>query len=337
MTKNLLVEKYVTAIRLQGGYNSKLPITTSGNLTVTGTTSLAATSQTGAETVTSNSANASAVGPNGTTNPSFNVDASTASAATGLNVKSAAAAGGLAVSVISSGTDENLTIDAKGAGTITLAGTSTGNINLNHPTVLTSNSATAFIVGPNGATNPALKVDASASSSVTGIKVVSKGSGVGAFIGVISSATNEGLHLNAQNAGAVIIGEISTGQVSIGRGAVKPPILSSTIASLGTAQNSTPTAAQLVGGIVTQTSSTGAGTVTLDTGTNISAAVPGVAVGDTFQCIFANLGGGQTLTITSATGATVVGNGAVATGKNAILTFVNTGANAWNVYVNVSA
>lgn len=79
---------------------------------------------------TSTSANALAIGPAGATNPSINVDASTASAATGLNIKSAAAAGGLAVKVLSSGTDESLTIDAKGAGTITLGGTSTGKVSI---------------------------------------------------------------------------------------------------------------------------------------------------------------------------------------------------------------
>lgn len=81
-----------------------------------------------AQTVTSSSANALAVGRQGSTSPAFNVDASTASSATGLNVKAAAAAGGLAVSVLSSGTNENLTIDAKGSGTITLGGTSTGSV-----------------------------------------------------------------------------------------------------------------------------------------------------------------------------------------------------------------
>jgi hypothetical protein len=40
MSKNLLVEKYIPAIRLEGGYNSKLPITLNGSsatLTVGGT------------------------------------------------------------------------------------------------------------------------------------------------------------------------------------------------------------------------------------------------------------------------------------------------------------
>jgi hypothetical protein len=61
-------------------------------------------------------------------NYGFQVDTSTASSATGIKIKSAAAAGGAALSVISSGTDENLTIDAKGAGTISLGATSTGNL-----------------------------------------------------------------------------------------------------------------------------------------------------------------------------------------------------------------
>lgn len=115
-------------------------------------------------------------------------------------------------------------------------------------------------------------------------------------------------------------------------------------AALGTAQNSTPTAAQLLGGIVTQTGATGAGTVTLPTGTLLSTAVSGSTVssadpfaGQSFTTLFANLGGSQTLTITGATGSTVIGTAAIGTGKNALLTFVNTGANTWNVYVNVSA
>jgi hypothetical protein len=62
------------------------------------------------------------------TNYAFQVDTNTASSATGLKVTSAAAGGGLAISVISSGTDENLTIDAKGAGSISIGGNSTGDV-----------------------------------------------------------------------------------------------------------------------------------------------------------------------------------------------------------------
>ena len=98
----------------------------SNGLAITGTVAISSTVTSAAHTITSASANALAVGLAGTSNPAFNVDASTATSATGLNVKSAAAAGGLAVAVISSGTDENLTINAKGAGTIGIGSVSTG-------------------------------------------------------------------------------------------------------------------------------------------------------------------------------------------------------------------
>lgn len=93
-----------------------------------GTWAQAATALAGAQAITSASANALAVGRQGTTAPQFNVDASTATVATGLEIKGAAAAGGVAVRAISSGTDENLAVDAKGAGTLTLNGTATGGV-----------------------------------------------------------------------------------------------------------------------------------------------------------------------------------------------------------------
>jgi fibronectin-binding autotransporter adhesin len=204
---------------------------------------------------------------------------------------------------------------------------------------ITSASANALAVGANGATNPALNVDASTGSSVTGINIKSAAAGGGVAVSVISSGgqANEGLTVNAKGAGTIQIGNTSTGQISIGRGLLATPFFSSSIGALGTAQNSTPSAAQLLGGVISQTGQTGAGTVTLPTGTQLSTAVTGVAVGDTFECTFANLGGGFNLTITGATGSTVIGNGVVPSGKNAYMEFVNTGANTWNVYVIVSA
>lgn len=81
-----------------------------------------------ATTITSTSANALAVGANGTTNPVFNVNAATSSVATGITVVGAAAAGGIAITATSSGTDETLVINGKGAGGITLNNTATGTI-----------------------------------------------------------------------------------------------------------------------------------------------------------------------------------------------------------------
>lgn len=83
-----------------------------------------------ATVITSASANAFDVGPNGATNPVLQVDASTSSAATGLKLKAAAAAAGVAISVLSSGTDESLSIDAKGAGSLVLQGTATGPVSI---------------------------------------------------------------------------------------------------------------------------------------------------------------------------------------------------------------
>lgn len=89
------------------------------------------------QTIAANSAGAFKVGLT-LTNPAFNVDTSTASSATGINIKSAAAAAGVALSVISSGTNENFAIDAKGSGTITFGGVSTGAIILTRATTLSA-------------------------------------------------------------------------------------------------------------------------------------------------------------------------------------------------------
>ena len=79
-------------------------------------------------TVTSTSATAIAFGRNGATNPVLNVNCGTTSAATGVTIIGAAAASGVAVNAISSGTNESMTIDAKGTGTISLNATGTGKV-----------------------------------------------------------------------------------------------------------------------------------------------------------------------------------------------------------------
>ncbi len=106
-------------------------VTIKGDLTVQGTTtSVVNQTTTGKVTIDVADANALAVGPNGETNPTWQVDTVTASAATGLKLTSAAAAAGVALAVVSSGADENLTIDAKGSGTISIGATSTGAVGI---------------------------------------------------------------------------------------------------------------------------------------------------------------------------------------------------------------
>lgn len=135
---SLYAEDYLAFIRQEGAFRTTKPIVTTSTFGA------------GAQTITSSSANALAVGANGTTNPVLKVDASTASVATGLSVTGAAAASGVALAVISSGTNENLTIDAKGSGTITLNGTGTGNIVLGRAATGVSFSGTGTLTARSG-------------------------------------------------------------------------------------------------------------------------------------------------------------------------------------------
>lgn len=125
-----------------GGVTLSNAVTGTGNM-VLATSPTLTTPAIGAATgtslvLTNTSATGLAVGAAGSTNPAFVVDSSTASAATGLKVKAAAAAGGLALSVSSSGAAENLTLDALGTGTITIGGTSTGAITLTRATTMSA-------------------------------------------------------------------------------------------------------------------------------------------------------------------------------------------------------
>lgn len=119
--------------RTGDSHNVSFGTLTAGNTTVTGTA-----------TVTTSSASGFTVGANGATNPVLKIDASTASVATGVSIKGAAAAARVALSVISSGTNEGLSIDAKGSGTIRLGATSTGDIEFSRNAVPTASDGAAI-------------------------------------------------------------------------------------------------------------------------------------------------------------------------------------------------
>lgn len=93
--------------------------------TTPGTGAFTTVSNTG-ETITSTSATALTVGRQGSTNPVLQIDASTASVVTGIKVTGAAAAGGVAISAISSGANEGISFDGKGSGDINIGGVSSG-------------------------------------------------------------------------------------------------------------------------------------------------------------------------------------------------------------------
>lgn len=223
------------------------------------------------------------IGPNGATGPSLQVDGSTGSAAAGLKVTGAASGSGVALAAIG-GTNEPVTLNAKGSGAVTIGAVSTGdvvlgttaktltvanasglvtiaasgltvtsgnliltsgnatltsgNLTLTSGNLLlssgtftqtgnaaitgtitgTSASASALAVGRQGATSPALQVDASTSTCVTGLKAKAAASGAGYAVSVVGGATDEGLTVDAKGAGIVQIGGTSTGNVKLGGG-----------------------------------------------------------------------------------------------------------------------
>lgn len=135
MSKNfdICIEGSLAVVQ-QNGLNTNKPVDFTGSATVAlpaGTT-INGSSVAALGVVTSISANALAVGRQGATNPVLNVDASAATVVTGINLVGAAAASGMAITTTSSGTDESLTVDAKGAGLLTLNGTATGNVVVGH-------------------------------------------------------------------------------------------------------------------------------------------------------------------------------------------------------------
>lgn len=87
--------------------------------------------------VTSASATALAVGRLGATTPAFTVDASTGSQVAGLKVTGAVTGGTVAVVVTDSGSNANLTVNAKGTGTIGIGSVSTGAVTITPATTVT--------------------------------------------------------------------------------------------------------------------------------------------------------------------------------------------------------
>jgi len=129
---------------------------------------------TAAQTVQSNSASALTVGANGATNPVLQIDASTGSVATGLKITGAATGGTTGLTVIDSGSNANLSINAKGSGTVSINGTATGGITLGAITTLASGKA-LIITGGAGdptATNGTVWYDTTAGK----FKIVEGGS-----------------------------------------------------------------------------------------------------------------------------------------------------------------
>lgn len=134
---------------------------------------------------------------------------------------------GVAPAIAATGADTNmdLLIDAKGTGTVKLASVSTGGVTFGDDlfvtgiVTVTSASATALAVGRLGATTPALVVDASTATSITGIKIKSAAAGGGVAVSAVGEASNGALTIDAQGSGTITFGATSTGNIVLGRAA----------------------------------------------------------------------------------------------------------------------
>lgn len=136
---------------------------------------------------------------------SFDTDEDTGMYRVGSNNIGFAAGGSKIVDITASGISVTGTLSTSSNAAVT--GTITG----------TSSSASALMVGRQGATNPALQVNASASSSATGIAITAAAAGSGASIAAISSGTNETLVINAKGSGGITLGSVSTGNITLTR------------------------------------------------------------------------------------------------------------------------
>jgi hypothetical protein len=160
-------------IGLTAGGTKIVDVATTG-IAVTGTFSATGTIAGGTTTITSTSASALTVGRQGATDPVLKVNAATGSVATGISITGAAATGGVAVAAISSGTDEALTINAKGSGAIGIGSVSTGAVTITPALtanasagVTARNTAKAFGYATYSAGTPTLQTGSFNIASIT--------------------------------------------------------------------------------------------------------------------------------------------------------------------------
>jgi len=174
----------------------------------------------------------------------------------------------------------------------------------------TTVTGATFSVGIAGATNPALKVDASAGSAATGVVVTAAAAAGGVSIAAISSGTNESLKLDAKGSGTIGIGTVSTGAITLGAatGITGAATVTSTSASALTVGANGATAPVLKVDANTASVATGVGITGAAAGSRV--AIAAISSG-TNEGLDLNAKGSGTVRIgNSSTGAVLIGGSA---------------------------
>ena len=137
---------------------------------------------------------------------------------------------------------------------------------------------------------------------------------------------------NKESSLSLVDGGLTSGRVIIGSNRLTETLTNTDV----DAQNNTLTAAQILGGIVTHTSVTGGGDVTLDTAANIISGCNLTEDNEAIKCYYIN-DGNQTLTLAVASGTTIADTGnTILTNEAAILLIVRTSSTAVKVYMTTS-
>lgn len=135
------------------------------------------------------------------------------------------------------------------------------------------------------------------------------------------------------------LGAAITGRLLVSGQILAGGILSAltTVTTLTTAGNETYTAAQLLGGLILRNPNGGPRTDTTATAALIVAAIPGAAVGQSFEFVVRNTAGAaETITVAGGTDVTISGTATITQNNTklflAVLTNVTAGAEAVTVY-----
>ncbi len=161
------IEDHLPVVKYNG-LNSAVAVDLSG----APTTALAANTTIGGSTVvalgtiTSTAAAAFAVGANGATGPSFQVDDSTASQASGVKVVGGTATQAPVIQVISTGSNAGLDLEALGTGKLTLNKTTNTDVQIGGATGQ-ADFQIAEVTGATGATATLVTVGAAANGPTT--------------------------------------------------------------------------------------------------------------------------------------------------------------------------